>query len=107
MMPSRRTILYRTGQLAGLVLVAAWWWLGLREMNYVGFSRAPLPQAGQIVPVEVKGIIVYITTDDAAFDITLRYVCVDAGIIAAICLAISGGLSKRLNPPKPPLPPEV
>ena len=61
MMLSRRTIFYRTGQLAGLVLVASWWWLGLREMNYVGFSRTPLPEVGQIVPVKPKNIVVYIT----------------------------------------------
>jgi hypothetical protein len=107
MMPSRRKIFYRTGQLTGLVLVAAWWWLGLREMNYVGFSWIPLPQVDQIVPVKPKGVIVYITTDDAAFDRTLRYVCVGSGIIVAICLVVSGELSKMLNPPKPPLPPDL
>jgi hypothetical protein len=107
MMLSRRTIFYRTGQFAGLVLVASWWWLGGRQMNYIGFSRTPLPQFGQIVPVKPKGIVVYITTADAALDQTLRYVCIGSGIIVAICLVMSGELSKMLNPPKPPLPPEL
>ena len=106
MVLSRRTIVYRTGQLAALVLVASWWWLALREMNYVSFSRTPLPQVGQIVPVKPKGVVVYITTGDAVFDRMLTYVCVGSGIIVVVCLLMSGELSKILNPPKPPLPPE-
>jgi hypothetical protein len=89
------------------VLVATWWWLGVREKNYVNLSRIPLPQVGQIVPVKTKGIVVYITTADAAFDRMLRYVCIGSGIITAICFVMSGELSKILNPPKPPLPPEL
>ncbi len=107
MMLSRRTIFYRTGQLAGLVLVASFWWWGLRQMNYVGFSRIPLPQVGQIVPVKSKGIVVYITTADAALDQMLCYVGIGSEIIVAICLVVSGEFSKMLNPPKPPLPPEL
>jgi hypothetical protein len=107
MMLSRRTIFYRAGQLAGLASVASFWWWGLRQMNYVGFSRTPLPLVGQVVPVKTKGIVAYITTDDATFDRTLWYVCVGSGIILAICLLVSGELSKMLNPPKPPLPPEL
>jgi hypothetical protein len=76
-------------------------------MNYVSFSRTPLPQVGQIVPVKPKNFVVYITTADAAFDQMLRFVCIGSGIIAAICLVVSGELSKMLNPPKPPLPPEL
>jgi hypothetical protein len=107
MMPSRRTIFYRTGQLAGLVLVASFWWWSLRQMNYVGFSQIPLPQVGQIIPVKPKGIVVYITLADASFDKMLGYVGLGSGIILAICLIVSGELSKMLNPPKPPLPPEL
>ena len=87
--------------------MASWWWLGLREMNYVGFSRTPQPQVGQIVPVKPKGTVVYITEADAAFDQTLRYVCIGSGIVTVIFLVMSGELSKMLNPPKPPLPPEL
>jgi hypothetical protein len=75
-------------------------------MNYVSFSRVPLPQFGQIIPVKPKSIVVYITQDDAAFDRTLQYVCLISGIIVAICLVLSGELSKMLNPPKPPFPPD-
>jgi hypothetical protein len=107
MMLSRRTIFYRTGQLAALVWVASWWWLGLREMSYVNLSRIPLPQNSQIVPFKTKGIVVYITSGDASFDKMLTYVCVGSGIVAAIYLLISGELSKILNPPKPPAPPEL
>jgi hypothetical protein len=76
-------------------------------MNYVGFSRIPLPQAGQIVPVKPKGIVVYITTADAEFDKMLWYVGIGSGIIFTICLVMSGELSKIVNPPKPPPPPEL
>ena len=107
MMLSRPAIFYRTGQLAALALVASWWWLGLREMNYVSFSRTPLPQVGQIVPVKPKSVVVYITAADASFDKRLTYVCVGSGIIVVICLVMSGELSKMLNPPKPPPPPEL
>jgi hypothetical protein len=104
---TRQRAFYRVGQSAALVLVASWWWLGLREMNYVGFSRTPLPQVGQTIPVKPKGVVVYITPADASFDRMLTYVCVGSGIITAICLVISGELSKILNPPKPPPPPEL
>lgn len=103
---SRRTIFYRVGQLAGFVLVASVWWWGLRQMNYVGFSRTPLPEVGQIVPIKPKGIVVYITSADASFDKMLGYVGLGSGIIVAICLVMSGELSKMLNPPKPPPPSE-
>ena len=93
--------------MAGLVLAASWWWWGLREMNYVSFSRIPLPQFGQVVPHTTKGIVVYITTADAEFDRTLWYAGIGSGIIVAICLVISGEFSKMLNPPKPPPPPEL
>jgi hypothetical protein len=104
---TRQRIFYRIGQTAGLVLVAAFWWWGLREMNYVSYSRVPLPQFGQVVPHTTKGIVVYITAAEAAFDRTLIYWCVGSGIVVAICLVVSGELSKMLNPPKPPPPPEL
>jgi hypothetical protein len=104
---SRQKILYRACQLAALVLVISWWWLGLRQMNYVDFSRTPLPQVGQIVPYETKGIIVCITSADASFDRKLTYTLIGAGIITLVCLVISGGLSKILNPARPPPPPEL
>jgi hypothetical protein len=104
---SRQTISYRAGQLAALVLVGSFWWWGLREMNYVSFSRIPLPQFGQVVPHMTKGILVYITPQDARFDTLLIRICIGAGIVTAIFLVTSGELSKMLNPPKPPLPPEL
>ena len=103
---TRQKIFYRAGQLVALVLVASWWWC-LREMNYVSFSRIPLPQFGQTVPHPTKGIVVYITPQDASFDTLLIRVCIGAGIVTAIFLVISGELSKILNPPKPPPPPEL
>src|SRR5580704_15056087 len=104
---TRQRIFYRAGQLAALVLVISWSWLLLRQMNYVSFSRIPLPQVGQIVPYEVKRIVVYITSGDVSFDRMLTCACVGSGIITAICLVMSGELSKMLNPPKPPPPPEL
>jgi hypothetical protein len=107
MMLSRQKILYRIGQSAAIVLVASWWWWGLREMNYVSFSRTPLPQLGQIVPHPTKGIVVYITPEDVRFDTLLIRICIGAGIVTAIFAAASGELSRMLNPPKPPPPPEL
>ncbi len=104
---TRQRIFYRLGQLAALVLIACVWWWGLREMNYVGYSRTALPQVGQVVPHETKGIVVYITAGDAQFDMTLKRIGLVAAAITAICLVASGELSKMLNPPKPPLPPAL
>jgi hypothetical protein len=104
---TRQKIFYRTGQLASLVFVASWWWWCFREMNYVSFSRIPLPQFGQVVPHATKGIVVYITQQDARFDTLLILTCIVAGIVTAIFAAASGELSRMLNPPKPPLPPEL
>ena len=106
-MLSRQKIYYRAGQLAALILVASWWWIGLREMNYVSFSRVPLPQFGQVIPHTPKSTVVYITAEDARFDKLLIRICIGAGIVTAIFLVASGELSKMLNPPKPPLPPEL
>jgi hypothetical protein len=103
---SRKRIFYSAGSLAALVMVASWWWWGIREMNYVNFSRTPLPQVGQVVPHATKGIVVYITSEDARFDILLIRICIGSGIVTAFCLAISGELSKMLNP-KPSAPPEL
>jgi hypothetical protein len=104
---TRQRIFYRIGQMFGLVLVISWSWWGLREMNYVSYSRVPLPQFGQVVPHTTKGIVVYITAADASFHKALIYCCVGSGIVVAICLVFSGELSKMLNPPKPPPPPEL
>jgi len=104
---TRQRFFYRIRQLAALVLVASWCWWCLREMNYMSFSRIPLPQFGQVVPHTTKGIVVYITPQDARFDTLLIRICIGAGIVTAIFLLVSGELSKMLNPPKPPPPPEL
>jgi hypothetical protein len=104
---TRQRIFYRVGQLAGIVLVTTFWWWALREMNYVSYSRTPLPQFGQVIPHTTKGIVVYITSDDARFDALLKRIGIVAAVATAICLVMSGELSKMLNPPKPPPAPEL
>ena len=104
---TRQRIFYRMGQLAALVLVACCFWWGVRENNYIGYSRTPLPEVGQLIPHKTKGGVVYITPDDARFDTLLGRISLVAAVITAICLVASGELSRILNPPKPPLPPEL
>ena len=96
-MLSRQKLFYRAGGLAALVLVASWWWRCLREMNYMNFSRAPLPQVGQVIPHTTKGIVVYITSEDASFHTLLIRTCIVAGIVIVTCMAISGELFKQLR----------
>jgi hypothetical protein len=76
-------------------------------MGYVSFSRIPLPQFDQVVPHTTKGVVVYITPQDARFDTLLIRIGIGAGIVTAIFALASGELSRMLNPPKPPLPPEL
>jgi hypothetical protein len=95
-MLSRQKLFYRADGLAALVLVASWWWC-LREINYMNFSRAPLPQVGQVIPHTTKGVVVYITSEDASFDTLLIRTCTVAGIVTVICMAISGELLKQLR----------
>ena len=97
---TRQRIFYRVRQLAALVLVGSWCWWCLREMNYVSYSRIPLPQFGQVVPHTTKRIIVYITPQDEHFDTLLIRICVGAGIVSAIFLVVSGELSKMLKSSK-------
>jgi quercetin dioxygenase-like cupin family protein len=59
-------------------MVTSWWWCS-REMNYVSFSRTPLPQVSQVIPHTTKGIVVYITSEDARFDTLLINTCIIAG----------------------------
>ena len=103
----RQKVFYRIGQLSGVVFVIAWWWLGLLEMTYVDWPRFPQPQIGRTVPHEVKGIVVYISPRDAKFNYHLKWAGVISGSLLAICLVLSGELSKIMNLPKPPLPPLI
>jgi hypothetical protein len=96
-MLSRQKVFYRLGGLAALVMMASWWWLGLREMNYMSFSRTPLPQVGQVIPHTTKGIVVYVTSEDARFDMLLKNTCIAAGIVTVVCLAMSGEVAKWLR----------
>jgi hypothetical protein len=68
---THQRIFYRIGPLAALVLVVCCFWWGVRENNYIGYSRAPLPEVGQLIPHNTKGGVVYITADDARFDTLL------------------------------------
>jgi hypothetical protein len=86
-------------------LVIAWWWLGLLEMTYVGWSKSPQPEIGRTVPHAVKGIIVYISPRDVQFNRSLKWTVIVSGSLLAVCLVFSGELNKMMNPPKPPLPP--
>jgi hypothetical protein len=91
-------------QASGIALFIAWFWIGVRENNYVRFSRTPQPEIGRTVAQEVKGVTVYISQQDHQFDVRLERVCLGCGIMLAICFVLSGELSKIINPGKP-LPP--
>jgi hypothetical protein len=104
-MTKRQKIFYRIGQASGVVLVVAWWWLGLLEMTYVGWSKSPQPEIGRIIPHEVKNILVYISPDDANLNQRLKWTVIASGLLLAVCLVFSGELNKMMNPPKPRLPP--
>jgi hypothetical protein len=100
----RQKVFRLIGQVSGIVLVVAWWWIGLREMNYVGWSRSPLPEIGLTVPHIVKGVRVFISQQDDEFDRLLAHICLGSGIVFAIGIVLSGELSKIINP-RPTLPP--
>ena len=104
-MTKRQKIFYRIGQASGVVLIIAWWWLGLLEMTYVGWPRTPQPEIERTVPHEVKNILVYISPRDAQFNQLLKWTVIISGSVLAICLVFSGELNKIMNPPKAPLPP--
>ncbi|WP_426524032.1 hypothetical protein [Bradyrhizobium sp. McL0615] len=92
--------------MSAFVLAIGFWWWALLEMSYVGWSKFPQPEIGRTIPHEVKGIVVYISPKDAEFGRRLKWTMIVSGALMAICLVFSGELSKMLNPPKPPLPPE-
>ncbi|MBA2402634.1 MAG: hypothetical protein H0V72_28855 [Bradyrhizobium sp.] len=98
---------YRIGQASAFVLVVAFWWWALLEMDYVGWPKFPQPEIGRIIPYEVKNILVYISPKDAEFGRTLKWTMIVSGSLMAVCLVFSGELGKMLNPPKPPLPPLI
>jgi hypothetical protein len=98
-------VFYRIGQAASVVLVGAFWWWGLLEMTYVGWSRSPQPEIGRTAPHEVKNIVVYISQTDVELGRWLTWTMIISGSIVAISLVLSGELNKMINPPKPPLPP--
>ena len=101
----RQKIFCRIGQVSGVVMVVAWWWLGLLEMTYVGWSKSPQPEIGRTIPHEVKNIVVYISPTDAEFNQQLWWTVVVSGSLMVIGLVFSGELYRMMNPPKPPLPP--
>jgi hypothetical protein len=99
-------VFYRIGQASCIVLVIAFWWWGLLEMDYVGWPKFPQPEIARTIPHEVKSIVVYISPKDAEFGRHLKWTIIVSAALMIICLVFSGELSKMLNPPKPPLPPE-
>ena len=106
-MTKRQKMFYRIGQASGVVLVVAWWWFGLLEMTYVDWARSPQPEIGRTVPHEVKGIVVYISSNDVRFNQRLKWTMAISGSLLTICLVFSGELNEIVNPPKPPLPPII
>jgi hypothetical protein len=55
---------YRIGQIAALIFVGAWFWSGWLENDYVNWPRTPQPEMGRTIPLKVKGITVYIATEE-------------------------------------------
>ena len=105
-MTKYQRISYRIGQVSGIVLVAGWWWWALLEMSYVGWPKFPQPEIARTIPHEVKGIVVYISPNDAEFGRRLGWTMIVSGSLMFICVVFSGELNRMMNPPKPPIPPE-
>jgi hypothetical protein len=55
------------GLTAALIFVGAWYYSGFLENVYVSFPRSPNPEQGMIVPLVVKGIVVYISEKQRDF----------------------------------------
>jgi len=105
-MTAYRKVFYRIGQASSIVLLIGWfWWCGLQDI-YLRWPRFPQPEIGRTIPHELKGIIVYISREDAEVGRNLIWTMIVAGSLTIICLVFSGELNRILNPPKPPLPPE-
>jgi len=105
-MTTYRRVFYRIGQASSIVLIIGFWWWAHLETTYVGWPRFPQPEIGRTIPHEVKGIIVYISPKDVEFGRRLTWTMIVSGSVMILCLVFSGELSRILNPPKPPLPPE-
>ena len=59
----KRLVGLATKVMALLFVGSGWYYLN-REMSFFHYPRAPQPEAGLVIPHEVKGIIVYITPDE-------------------------------------------
>ena len=105
-MTTFKRVFYRIGQASSIVLLIGFWWWALLEMSYVGWPKFPQPEIGRTIPHEVKGIVVYISREDAEFGRHLKWTMIVSGALMIICLVFSGELNRMLNPPKPPRPPE-
>ena len=85
------TIKKIVGLAAALVFVGAWYYSGFLESTYVSFPRSPNPEQGIIVPLVVKGIVVYITEKQRDFLSLLEWIEIGSGAIVVLTLLIHGG----------------
>jgi len=63
-MVMRRKLFQVVRAVVALVAISAWFYWGALENSYVNRAREPHPEAGLVVPHEVKGITVYVTKGD-------------------------------------------
>ena len=85
------TIKKIVGLAAALVFVGAWYYSGFLENTYVSFPRSPNPDQSIIVPLVVKGIVVYISEKQRDFLSFLQWIEICSGGTAVLILLIHGG----------------
>jgi hypothetical protein len=85
------------GLVAGLTLVAAWFYSGYLEQTYVSYPQSPDPAKGLIVAFPVKNIIVYITQEQRGFLALLTKIEVGSAVVIALVFLMHGGDPFRRN----------
>jgi hypothetical protein len=54
---------YAVLALGGVIWAVTNVWLGMLDNSYVNYPRVANPDAGLVIPYEVKNVVVYITSD--------------------------------------------
>jgi len=76
---------------AAIILVAAWFVSGALQNQYVGYPRSPNPDDGRVVPLAVKGIVVYITERQQDTLSWLQRIEIGSGLIVVVVILMHGG----------------
>lgn len=85
------------GAIAGLILVAAWFYVVALDNAYVNHPRQAQPEAGLVVPYDVKGITVYITRRDRDLLTWLTRIGIVSGVFLMVGFIGSGDAIRKLR----------